>query len=114
MNGGAQGHAGGVYLVDKPAGITSFDVVRRLKKLISSGRLGHTGTLDPLATGVLAVCVGEATKLIPYMRLEPKKYQGNLQLGVPRASAARPWHGVRDHQPSTAVCRSRPLVCLRH
>jgi tRNA pseudouridine55 synthase len=69
-------------LVDKPAGITSHDVVRRLKKLISSVRMGHTGTLDPLATGVLAVCVGEATKLVPYMRLEPKKYQGNLQLGL--------------------------------
>jgi len=82
LNDGAQGHAGGANVVDKPAGITSFDVVRRLKKFISSGRLGHTGTLDPLATGVLAVCVGEATKLIPYMRLEPKKYEGNLQLGV--------------------------------
>ncbi len=82
MNNGAQGHAAGVYLVDKPAGITSLDAVRRLKKLVSSVRMGHTGTLDPLATGVLAVCVGEATKLVPYMRLEPKKYQGNLQLGL--------------------------------
>jgi tRNA pseudouridine55 synthase len=71
-----------VYLVDKPAGITSLDAVRRLKRVISSVRMGHTGTLDPMATGVLAVCVGEATKLVPYMRLEPKKYQGSLQLGV--------------------------------
>ncbi len=78
----AQGHAAGVYLVDKPAGITSLDAVRRLKKLVSSARMGHTGTLDPLATGVLAVCVGEATKLVPYMRLEPKKYRGELQLGL--------------------------------
>lgn len=82
MNDGAQGHEAGVYLVDKPAGITSLDAVRRLKKLIASVRMGHTGTLDPLATGVLAVCVGEATKLVPYMRLEPKKYQGKLQLGL--------------------------------
>ena len=82
MNDGAQRHAAGVYLVDKPAGITSLDAVRRLKKLISSVRMGHTGTLDPLATGLLAVCVGEATKLVPYMRLEPKKYQGDLQLGL--------------------------------
>ncbi len=82
MNDRAQGHAAGVYLVDKPAGITSLDAVRRLKKLVSSARMGHTGTLDPLATGVLAVCVGEATKLVPYMRLEPKKYRGELQLGL--------------------------------
>jgi tRNA pseudouridine55 synthase len=78
----ARGDAAGVYLVDKPAGISSLDAVRRLKKLIASVRMGHTGTLDPLATGVLAVCVGEATKLIPYMRLEPKKYRGDLQLGL--------------------------------
>jgi len=44
--------------------------------------MGHTGTLDPLATGVLAVCIGEATKLVPFMRLEPKRYQGTLQLGL--------------------------------
>jgi tRNA pseudouridine55 synthase len=71
-----------VYLVDKPAGITSLDAVRRLKRLVSSVRMGHTGTLDPLATGVLAVCVGEATKLVPYMQLEPKRYRGDLQLGT--------------------------------
>lgn len=78
----AQGHSAGVYLVDKPAGITSLDAVRRLKRQIASVRMGHAGTLDPMATGVLAVCVGEATKLVPYMRLEPKKYKGDLQLGV--------------------------------
>jgi tRNA pseudouridine55 synthase len=77
-----QGQVAGVYLVDKPAGITSLDAVRRLKKLLSPVRMGHTGTLDPMATGVLAVCVGEATKLVPYMRLEPKKYRGRLQLGL--------------------------------
>jgi tRNA pseudouridine55 synthase len=72
----------GVYLVDKPAGMTSLDAVRRLKKLVPSVRMGHTGTLDPMATGLLAVCVGEATKLVPYMRLEPKKYQGSARLGL--------------------------------
>ncbi len=81
MDERAEGHEAGVYLVDKPAGITSLDAVRRLKRLLSPARMGHTGTLDPMATGVLAVCVGEATKLVPYMRLEPKKYQGRLQLG---------------------------------
>lgn len=82
MDNGAQRDAAGVYVVDKPAGITSLDVVRRLKKRMLHVRMGHTGTLDPLATGVLAVCVGEATKLVTYMRLEPKKYRGSLQLGL--------------------------------
>jgi tRNA pseudouridine55 synthase len=78
----SQGHAAGVYLIDKPSGITSLDAVRRLKKLIAPVRIGHTGTLDPLATGLLLICVGEATKLVPYMELEPKKYEGSLQLGL--------------------------------
>ena len=72
----------GVFVVDKPAGITSLDVVRRLKGRLSDVRMGHTGTLDPLATGVLPVCVGEATKLVAYMELEPKAYRGSLELGV--------------------------------
>jgi tRNA pseudouridine55 synthase len=76
------GRSAGVYVVDKPAGITSLDVVRRLKGRMSNLRMGHTGTLDPLATGVLPVCVGEATKLVPYMELEPKAYLGSFELGV--------------------------------
>lgn len=79
---GARRPQAGVYLIDKPAGITSLDAVRRLKPLLSPLRIGHTGTLDPLATGLLVVCVGEATKLVPYMRLEPKKYRGSLRLGL--------------------------------
>jgi tRNA pseudouridine55 synthase len=76
------GRVTGVFVVDKPAGMTSLDVVRRLKGPLSKVRMGHTGTLDPLATGVLVVCVGEATKLVPYMQLEPKKYRGSLELGL--------------------------------
>lgn len=82
MDDGAQLNSAGVCVVDKPGGITSLDVIRRLKKWVSPVRMGHTGTLDPLATGVLVVCIGEATKLVPYMRLEPKKYRGSLQLGL--------------------------------
>jgi tRNA pseudouridine55 synthase len=74
-------HGAGVVLVDKPAGITSLDAVRRLRALLATQRIGHTGTLDPLATGLLVVCIGEATKLVPYMRLEPKRYEGSLRLG---------------------------------
>ncbi len=72
----------GILIIDKPGGPTSADVLRRLKRKLGSVRLGHTGTLDPLATGVLPVCIGVATKLVPYMKLEPKKYQGSMQLGI--------------------------------
>ncbi len=82
MDHRAREQAAGVYVLDKPGGITSLDAVRRLKRLLSPVRMGHTGTLDPMATGVLAVCVGEATKLVPYMRLEPKTYRGRLRLGL--------------------------------
>lgn len=71
----------GVVVLDKPGGMSSFDVVRRLKRHLPGVRVGHVGTLDPLATGVLPVCLGEATKLIDYMDLEWKQYQGVLVLG---------------------------------
>ncbi len=72
----------GIWVIDKPGGPTSADVLRRLKRKLGPLRLGHTGTLDPLATGVLPVCIGEATKLVPYLKLGPKKYQGSMQLGL--------------------------------
>ena len=53
----------GVLVIDKPQGPTSFEVVRRVRAAVGSKRAGHTGTLDPMATGVLPVCLGEATKL---------------------------------------------------
>jgi len=72
----------GVWVVDKPAGITSLDVIRQMKRWMGPVRMGHTGTLDPLATGVLPICVGEATRLLNYMELEPKRYRGRLRLGL--------------------------------
>ena len=57
----------GVLVVDKPLGITSFDVVAKVRRALRDKRVGHAGTLDPEASGVLAVCLGEATKLVPYL-----------------------------------------------
>jgi tRNA pseudouridine55 synthase len=68
--------------VDKPRDMTSVDVLRRLKRKTGPVRMGHTGTLDPLATGVLPVCLGEATKLLNFMELEPKRYRGTLRFGL--------------------------------
>ncbi|MCH7646546.1 MAG: hypothetical protein IH788_05035, partial [Nitrospinae bacterium] len=60
------GHLEGVLLIDKPAGISSHDVVDRVRKLFGLRKVGHTGTLDPFATGVMVVCVGRATRVAKY------------------------------------------------
>lgn len=72
----------GVLLVDKPADITSFDVVRRLKPILKTGKIGHTGTLDPFATGLLVLCVGHYTRFVPYLMGGKKRYIAEVQLGV--------------------------------
>jgi len=72
----------GIVVIDKPAGLTSHDVVSRVKKILGAKKAGHTGTLDPLATGVLPVCVGEATKLAPFLTADRKRYRATLLLGV--------------------------------
>jgi len=74
--------AGQVILVDKPLGWTSFDVVRKIRSLIKIKKVGHAGTLDPLATGLLIVCTGKFTKKInEYMGME-KEYTGTFVLGA--------------------------------
>ena len=72
----------GLVVVDKPAGMTSHDVVSRLRRLLNTRRIGHAGTLDPMATGVLVCGVQRATKLLGYLPLEPKIYRGTVRLGV--------------------------------
>jgi len=71
----------GVVHVDKPAGVTSRDVVNVVQNLVRPARTGHAGTLDPLATGVLVICVGAATRLIDYVQREPKNYRATFQFG---------------------------------
>lgn len=71
----------GLVIVDKPAGLTSHDVVARLRRLLGTRRIGHAGTLDPMATGVLVCGVARATKLLGHLPLEPKVYRGTVRLG---------------------------------
>jgi tRNA pseudouridine55 synthase len=71
----------GVVVVNKPSGPTSFDVVRRIKTLFKVKRCGHTGTLDPTATGVLPICLGEATKVAGFVAEGEKEYEGTVRLG---------------------------------
>lgn len=78
--------AGAMFLLDKPAGWTSFDVVARVRRMTGVRKTGHAGTLDPLATGLLIVCTGPATKEIGrYMGLD-KEYRVAMELGVRTAS----------------------------
>ena len=75
--------ADGVLVIDKPAGPTSHDVVARVRRLLGESRIGHTGTLDPLATGVLALVVGRATRLAQFMSGDDKGYDATVRLGFP-------------------------------
>jgi len=71
----------GVLVVDKPLGPTSHDVVARVRRAIGISRIGHTGTLDPLATGVLPLVVGRATRLAQFYTRSDKIYEGVVQFG---------------------------------
>lgn len=71
----------GVLVVDKPEGMTSHDVVAVARRALSTRAVGHAGTLDPMATGVLLLLVGEATKLNPYLSLETKEYVAEVTFG---------------------------------
>lgn len=72
----------GILIVDKPQGWTSHDVVNKARRVLQEKRIGHTGTLDPLATGVLVLCVGRATRIARYLEADDKEYTAVLRLGI--------------------------------
>src|SRR5256886_2078765 len=94
----------GVVVVDKPSGPTSFDVVRRVRGLFKSKRAGHTGTLDPTATGVLPICIGDATKVASFISDGEKEYDAVVRFGettdtqdaAGRVIATRPLTGLTE------------------
>ncbi len=73
---------GRILLVDKPAGPTSHDVVQVARRALGERRIGHTGTLDPFASGLIVLCIGRATRLAQYLTGRPKRYRATLRLGV--------------------------------
>ncbi len=73
---------GKILLIDKPFGWTSFDVVHKVRKLTGVKKVGHAGTLDPLATGLLIICTGAFTKRIPSFMAQEKEYTGSFMLGA--------------------------------
>ena len=92
----------GLLIVDKPEGITSMGVVREVKRRCSIKKVGHIGTLDPFATGVLPVVLNEGTKVVPFLEEEPKEYEATLKFGEETTTddctgevvSRRPWEGI--------------------
>lgn len=72
----------GIIAVWKPEGWTSHDVVAKVRRILRMKRIGHTGTLDPMVTGVLPLCLGRATRVVEYLQERPKAYQAVIQLGI--------------------------------
>lgn len=75
-------HVDGLLLIDKPSGPTSHDIVSEVRRILGGVKAGHTGTLDPLASGLLVVLIGKATKLAPFVQGDPKIYEGTMVLGI--------------------------------
>ena len=72
----------GVFIIDKEEGVSSHDVVAELRHIMGTKRIGHTGTLDPIATGALVICVNRATKLVQYLTCDDKTYEVEMKFGV--------------------------------
>jgi tRNA pseudouridine55 synthase len=85
-----------IILLDKPAGITSAEAVRRIKRFVKPARVGHLGTLDPFATGLLPIMIGEATKLAPFLEGGDKEYVGTIKLGAETDTLDRDGQVVRS------------------
>ena len=79
---GASPGMDGIFNLDKPAGMTSHDVVARVRRLARQKRVGHAGTLDPAATGVLPICLGQATRVVEYLGETGKAYRATIRFGV--------------------------------
>jgi tRNA pseudouridine55 synthase len=94
----------GVIVIDKPRGPTSHDVVWRLRKALGVRAIGHAGTLDPMATGVLVTAVGEATKLVPWLTAHDKGYEATIALGVETDTLDAEGLEVQRVPPSDALC----------
>lgn len=100
-----------VLVVDKPTGPTSFDVVRKVRRAARTRHVGHGGTLDPLATGVLPVCLGEATKLAPFLLDADKEYDVTIRLGIETDTDDAAGQVTARHD-ATAIDQARVAAAL--
>jgi tRNA pseudouridine55 synthase len=97
----------GMLLLDKPPGMTSNGAVQRVKRLFQANKAGHTGSLDPIATGLLPICLGEATKLSGFLLNDDKRYETRLRLGQ-TTDTADSEGAVLEEKPVPAL--SEPLI----
>ncbi len=103
---GAGAAPAGLLLVDKPAGITSHDVVGAVRRAVRSRRVGHAGTLDPFATGLLVVAVGPVTRLLPWIVGEPKVYLATIRFGAATDTDDATGSVVREAEVPDAVAHA--------
>jgi tRNA pseudouridine55 synthase len=89
----------GVFIIDKPEGMTSHDVVQAVRKKFAIGKAGHLGTLDPIATGVLPLCIGKATRLAQFLPNFPKEYTGEIRFGFATSTYDREGWPTSDERP---------------
>ncbi len=102
----------GFFIIDKPAGLTSHDVVSRVRRILGTRKVGHTGTLDPFATGVLPVAVNDGTKVIPFLDEGIKTYEALLRFGITTDTLDMTGSVLSENSPS-ALTRDRLFACLK-
>src|SRR5215203_1184077 len=96
----------GVLIIDKPAGLTSHDVIARARHILHERRIGHTGTLDPFATGVLVIVLGKATRLAQFLSGADKEYEAIIRLGYATDTGDRTGNPISG--PVTQADQSKP------
>ena len=89
----------GVLVIDKPEGMTSHDVVQYVRRMFRTSQVGHLGTLDPMATGVLPLCIGKATRIGQFFATAPKEYVGEIRLGFATTTYDREGAPAGPEQP---------------
>ena len=102
----------GLLLVDKPAGMTSHDVVAIARRALGERRIGHAGTLDPFATGLLVLLAGRMTRLLPYLDGEPKVYEARIQFGAETDTDDGTGRVVREAPPPIRADVDRAIAAL--
>src|SRR5688572_2649036 len=96
----------GILIIDKPAGLTSHDVVARVRRILGTRRIGHTGTLDPFATGVLVLLVGKATRLAQFLDNDEKEYEATIQFGYETDTGDKTGTAKENSGPTTDLANT--------
>jgi tRNA pseudouridine55 synthase len=103
----------GLLIIDKPEGFTSHDVVSRVRRALRTKRVGHTGTLDPFATGVLVLLVGKATRLARFLDKDEKEYEATIRFGFETDTGDRTGTARKDTQNGKPIFRAEVEAVLR-